>query len=173
VKEVEWVKFEHHSRGCLLLLWGVRKWCSELVRMRDFGIHSSSHRGPASPSLKPPPTPHRPFFCHHGSHTVCVNSKFSNLITSSWTWDWGVGLQFDWICHPIRLSTYLVGSGLIHIPREILWAKMKVYYRLSGLFCLHGSNAIGQEFPSYITHFVAFCHFFNLPNTFCTFLLTG
>jgi hypothetical protein len=95
--------------------------------------------------------PHRPFFCHHGSHTVCLNSKFSNLITSSWTWDWGVGLRFDGICHPIRLSTYLVRGGLIHTACEILWAKMKVYYRLSGLFCLRGSNAIGQEFPSYIT----------------------
>jgi hypothetical protein len=80
---------------------------ASLVHMHDFGIHSLSHRGPASPSL----TPHRLFFCHHASHTVCLNSKFSNSITSSWTWDWGVGLQFDGICHPIRLSTYLVGGG--------------------------------------------------------------
>jgi hypothetical protein len=41
------------------------------------------------------------------------------------------------------------------------------------LFCLHGSNAIGQEFPSYITYFVAFCHFLYLRNTFGMFLLTG
>jgi hypothetical protein len=60
------------------------------------------------------PAPPPPFLLSSWlSHRLpkLLNSKFSNLITSSWTWDWGVGLRFDGICHPIRLSTYLVGVG--------------------------------------------------------------